>query len=58
VAASRHLLAGEGCFLAMKGSFPEGELMAIEDLCRIQSVDSILVPGLDEQRHLITMTLR
>ena len=56
--ACRHLLAGGGYFLAMKGSFPEGELKAVAALCRVQSVSSIVVPGLDEQRHLITLTLR
>jgi 16S rRNA (guanine527-N7)-methyltransferase len=56
--ACRHLLARGGCFLAMKGSFPDGELEAVAALCRVQSVSSIVVPGLGEQRHLIALTLR
>ncbi|MEH6580617.1 MAG: 16S rRNA (guanine(527)-N(7))-methyltransferase RsmG [Halioglobus sp.] len=58
VKGCRHLVGAEGYFLAMKGSFPEQELLAIENLCQVQSVMGISVPDLAEQRHLVAMTLR
>lgn len=58
VTGCRHLLGPNGSFLAMKGNFPAQELQALEDLCRIESVQPVAVPGLDEQRHLVAITLR
>ena len=58
VSGCRHLLVDGGNFLAMKGSYPEQELLAVEKTCQIQSAHSLVVPGLAEQRHLINMTLR
>ena len=56
VVSCRHLLASNGQFLALKGSYPEKELLAVSDLCEVQSVIPITVPGLDEQRHLVVLT--
>ncbi|QIB67614.1 16S rRNA (guanine(527)-N(7))-methyltransferase RsmG [Kineobactrum salinum] len=58
VAGTRHLLAPGGCFLAMKGAWPQDELAAIEDQCVVLGVESLTVPGLDEQRHLVRLALR
>jgi 16S rRNA (guanine527-N7)-methyltransferase len=58
VSGCRHLLADGGNFLAMKGSYPEQELLAVKEICQVQSTHSLVVPGLAEQRHLINMTLR
>jgi 16S rRNA (guanine527-N7)-methyltransferase len=58
VAATRHLLAPGGCFLAMKGAWPQDELAAIEDQCVVLGVEPLAVPGLDEQRHLVRLALR
>jgi 16S rRNA (guanine527-N7)-methyltransferase len=58
VSDCRHLLCGGGHFLAMKGNYPEQELLAIESVCQVESVSSIAVPGLSEQRHLVAMTCR
>jgi 16S rRNA (guanine527-N7)-methyltransferase len=58
VSGCSHLLAGGGRFLAMKGNYPEQELISIADMCRVDSVEPIAVPGLSEQRHLVAMTLR
>lgn len=58
VANCGHLLSDGGRFLAMKGSYPQRELLEIDNLCVVRSVDLLAVPGLAEQRHLVTMTLR
>ena len=58
VAGCRHLLAPQGCFLAMKGAYPAAELETIAGQCEVQAVYPLDVPGLDEQRHLVVMTLK
>lgn len=58
VTGCRHLLAEEGHFLAMKGAVPEKELSAVTASCQLQAIHELHVPGLDEQRHLVDMTLR
>ncbi len=58
VQGCRHLLRKGGHFLAMKGAFPEQELLAVERYCRLEAVHTLHVPGLDEHRHLVVMTLR
>ncbi|MFV0476987.1 MAG: 16S rRNA (guanine(527)-N(7))-methyltransferase RsmG [Parahaliea sp.] len=57
VDACAHLLADDGCFLALKGIYPEQELRGINQCCRVLSVTPLSVPGLQEQRHLVTMAL-
>lgn len=54
---SEHL-AVRGRFLAMKGVFPEHELLAVESVCQVDAVYPIEVPSLNEPRHLVAMTLR
>jgi 16S rRNA (guanine527-N7)-methyltransferase len=58
VAGCRQLLAPGGRFFAMKGAYPGDELAAVDAQCRLLAVHEIVVPGLDEQRHLVEMTLR
>ncbi len=58
VTVCRHLLSGEGRFLAMKGAYPEAELAAVKPLCVIQGIYPLTVPGLQEQRHLVEMAIR
>ena len=58
VAGCRHLLAPEGRFLAMKGTYPGPELEAVAAQCEIAAVHALEVPGLAEQRHLVEMTPR
>lgn len=58
VSSCGHLLNNSGRFLAMKGNYPRQELLEVESLCEVASVDLLAVPGLAEQRHLVTMTLR
>jgi 16S rRNA (guanine527-N7)-methyltransferase len=58
VSSCRHLLASGGHFLAMKGAFPDGELAAVAHQCQVEAIHALVVPGMDEQRHLVDMTLR
>ncbi|MCB1675433.1 MAG: 16S rRNA (guanine(527)-N(7))-methyltransferase RsmG [Halioglobus sp.] len=58
VSSCRHLVTARGCFLAMKGAWPRRELEAVAALCNTTAVHPLVVPGLDEQRHLVEMTLR
>jgi len=56
LAASRHLWAPNGRFLAMKGVFPVEELASITDDYRSE-VKQLTVPGLDAARHMVILAL-
>lgn len=53
LASSRHLLAPDGRFLAMKGTYPHEELAALPPGFRLESVIELHVPGLAGARHLV-----
>ena len=57
VEASRHLAARDTMLLAMKGKYPETELEVLPDWIRIHSVEKLHVPGLQEDRHLVIMSV-
>jgi 16S rRNA (guanine527-N7)-methyltransferase len=52
----RHLLASDGCFLAMKGALPTEELASVHSDFPQSAVYPLRVPGLNEQRHLVVIT--
>jgi 16S rRNA (guanine527-N7)-methyltransferase len=54
--AARHLAAGAQ-LLAMKGRFPGGELDDLPDWVRVESIEKLTVPGLQEDRHLVIMSV-
>lgn len=53
LAASGHLLAPGGVFLAMKGVYPREELTAVPPPFHVQDVLALRVPGLEGARHLV-----
>lgn len=57
VTGTRHLLHAEGVFLAMKGARPDTEIAALPGDCRLRGVHPLRIPGLDEQRHLVELSL-
>ncbi len=58
VSFSRHLLAPNGRFLAMKGQFPEAELAELPADVTVIAVNPLQVPGTDGERHLVELGLK
>ncbi len=50
---TRHLLAGEGVWLAMKGKTPADEIAALPPEWDVFHVEQLAVPGLDAERCLV-----
>ena len=50
-----HLLAPAGRLLAMKGQVPDAEIAALPPGWRVESVTPLRVPGVDGERHLVTV---
>jgi 16S rRNA (guanine527-N7)-methyltransferase len=55
VRLSRHLLAPEGCWLAMKGVWPRDEIDRLPGNVHVAAVHALTVPGVDAERHLVVM---
>lgn len=51
-----HLLAPGGRLLAMKGQRPDAEIAALPPGWRVETVQPLAVPGLEGDRHLVTVT--
>jgi len=51
-----HLAASDGELLAMKGRRPDIEIDALPAGWTVAGVERLLVPGLDEERHLVIMS--
>ncbi len=56
VKVSRHLLADDGVWLAMKGLFPDEEIAQLKG-ARVSRDVKLHIPGLDAERHLIIMEM-
>ncbi len=52
----RHLCCTDGEFLAMKGKCPEEELQTLPEGIILREIIELQVPGLQSERHLISMT--
>ncbi len=50
-----HLLKPGGRLLAMKGAVPDEEIAALPAGWRVETLQPLLVPGLDAERHLIVV---
>jgi len=55
VADAGALVADGGCLLAMKGRYPADEIAALPAAWSLRSAQAIEVPGLDAERHLLTL---
>jgi len=55
VACSRHLLAADGRWLAMKGVWPEDEIGRLPEAIAVDAVHRLAVPGVDGERHLVVL---
>ncbi len=55
VEKSSHLLAQDGCWLAMKGIIPEDEIKELPDSVKVEEVTPLLVPNLNAERHLLKL---
>lgn len=53
--SSRHVLAPEGVWLAMKGKRPEVEIATLPSDVEVFHVEQLKVPGLDAERCLVWM---
>jgi 16S rRNA (guanine527-N7)-methyltransferase len=53
-AAARHVAPR---LLAMKGRAPQSEIDALPEYVRVEAVEELDVPGLQEDRHLVIMSL-
>ena len=53
VESSGHLLVGGGRLLAMKGKRPDEELKSLPTGWKVAEIHKLVVPGLDEERHLV-----
>lgn len=56
-AVSRHLLGPRSRLLAMKGKRPDTELGELPEWIIVEAVEKLAVPGLQEERHLVIMSL-
>lgn len=55
VAFSRHLLASDGQYLAMKGQYPTEEIADLPADIDVIAVDPLDVPGTEGARHLVKL---
>lgn len=51
----KHLLAEGGCFLAMKGQYPQEEIDAIAHEYKVLSKQELHIPQVEGERHLLTI---
>jgi 16S rRNA (guanine527-N7)-methyltransferase len=52
---TRHLLDGDGRWLAMKGVWPHEEIGRLPQDIAVDAVHRLAVPGVDGERHLVIM---
>ena len=55
IAMGGHLLAANGCMMAMKGAMPRDEIDALPHGWRVDAVHRLPIPGLDAERHLVVV---
>jgi len=55
VTLTRHLLEPGGCWLAMKGLYPNEEIAQLPAGVKVRADHALVVPGLEATRHLIVL---
>jgi len=55
VTLTRHLLRPDGRWLAMKGLYPNEEIVQLPADVKVSADHALVVPGLDASRHLIVL---
>ena len=55
--AAEHLAHPEARLLAMKGRYPDNEVRELPDNVRVDSIEVLRVPELQEDRHLVIMSV-
>ena len=55
ISLTRHLLAGDAVWAAMKGALPESELALLPEGVRLAAAITLTVPQLDARRHLLLL---
>ena len=55
VTLSEHLLAPDGCWLAMKGIWPHEEIARLPASVTVDAVHRLEVPGVEGERHLVVL---
>jgi 16S rRNA (guanine527-N7)-methyltransferase len=55
VALTKHLLAADGLWLAMKGLWPHDEIARLPGTVRVEAVHPLDVPGIGGARHLVVI---
>lgn len=58
VRLTRHLLAADGRWLAMKGVSPEREIAALREDVQVDALIRLQVPGIEGERHLVVLKTR
>ena len=58
IGSTRHLLAPDGAWVAMKGGLPEQELRGLSPDIECAEVISLEVPGLDARRHALVLKVK
>jgi len=56
VCLSRHLLAPNGYWLAMKGVWPHEEIGRLPENIKVNAVHRLAVPGVEGERHLVVLS--
>jgi len=50
-----HLRAADGCFLAMKGQYPQQEIDDLRGEFEVTDVTELHIPGVEGERHLLRL---
>ncbi len=57
VVAAKHILSPNGCFLAMKGLYPEAEIKDLPTGFEVTAVHKLHIPTVAAERHLVEIRI-